>query len=42
MASPADVSFPYGFPPAGDYRMFVQVKREGQVETGVFDTHVGN
>ena len=35
-----EVSFPYGFPKAGDYRLFVQVKRAGQVETGVFDAHV--
>ena len=36
----AEVSFPYGFPKAGDYRIFVQVKRAGQIETGVFDAHV--
>ena len=34
------VSFPYGFPKAGEYRIFVQIKRSGQVETGVFDAHV--
>jgi hypothetical protein len=36
----AEVSFPYGFPKAGEYRIFVQIKRGGQVETGVFDTDV--
>jgi len=35
-----EVSFPYGFPKAGEYRIFVQVKRAGQIETGVFDAHV--
>jgi hypothetical protein len=36
----AEVSFPYGFPKAGEYRIFVQVKHGGQIETGVFDTQV--
>jgi hypothetical protein len=35
-----EVSFPYGFPKPGDYRLFIQVKRAGHVETGVFDIHV--
>jgi hypothetical protein len=36
---PPVVSFPYGVPSPGDYRVFVQVKRNGQIETGVFDAH---
>jgi hypothetical protein len=35
-----EVSFPYGFPKAGEYRIFVQIKRGGHIETGVFDTLV--
>jgi len=39
---PAVVSFPYGFPKAGGYRLIVQVKRAGKVETGIFDARVEN
>ena len=35
-----DVGFPYGFPSAGRYRIFVQMKHAGTVETGVFDAEV--
>ncbi|MHB8736616.1 MAG: hypothetical protein ACYC6M_15040 [Terriglobales bacterium] len=35
-----DVTFLYGFPKPGAYRIFVQVKRRSQIETGVFDTLV--
>jgi hypothetical protein len=35
-----EVTFPYGFPDAGDYRLFVQIKRNGQVQTATFDTHI--
>ncbi len=31
------VSFPYGVPTAGRYRVFVQMKRAGKVETGGFE-----
>jgi hypothetical protein len=37
---PPEVRFPYGFPQAGNYRIFVQIKRGGRVETGVFDARV--
>jgi hypothetical protein len=37
---PNEVTFPFGFPEAGDYRLFLQVKRAGRVETAVFDAHV--
>ena len=42
MAWSSEVSFPYGFPRTGDYRLFVQIKRGGKVETGVFDTRISN
>ncbi len=34
------VEFPYAFPKAGRYRVWVQVKRAGKVLTGVFDAEV--
>jgi hypothetical protein len=39
-ALPNEVSFPYGFPSAGRYRLFVQMKHGETVETGVFDADV--
>jgi len=35
---PNTVSFPYGFPAPGNYRIFVQMKHGNVVETGSFDT----
>ena len=37
---PNEVSFPYGFPSSGRYRIIVQMKHGGTVETGVFDAGV--
>jgi hypothetical protein len=37
---PSTISFPYGFPRAGAYRIFVQVKHAGRVVTGAFDVRV--
>jgi hypothetical protein len=34
------VEFPYGFPSAGRYRIFIQMKHGNTVETGVFDVDV--
>jgi hypothetical protein len=43
MASPKmnpEISIPYGFPKPGNYRLFVQVKRRGQIQTAFFDIDV--
>jgi hypothetical protein len=38
---PSIVSFPYGFPGPGTYRIIVQMKHGSVVETGFFDAEVG-
>lgn len=37
---PGFISLPYEFPASGNYRIWVQVKMNGKVETAVFDTAV--
>lgn len=37
---PNTVEFPYGFPTAGRYRIFVQMKHGSTIETGTFDAIV--
>lgn len=38
--TPQEVDFPYGFPTAGPYRVIIQMKHGGTIETGVFDAAV--
>ena len=35
------VTFPYAFPTAGNYRIWLQIKRNGKILTGIFDAKVG-
>ena len=37
---PNEVTFPYGFPSPGRYRIFVQMKHGNTIETGIFDATV--
>jgi len=39
---PNAVGFPYGFPTAGAYRIFVQMKHGQTIETGAFDACAGS
>ena len=39
---PSEISFPYGFPKPGPYRIVVQTKRAGHIVTGIFDANVEN
>ena len=39
-ATPSTVTFPFGFPAPGQYRIFVQIKRAGAIVTGAFDADV--
>jgi hypothetical protein len=41
MRFPSRIQFPYNFPRAGAYRVFVQVKRAGKIQTAAFDVDVG-
>jgi hypothetical protein len=37
---PAEADFPYAFPTPGDYRIIVNMKHAGVIETGIFDATV--
>ena len=40
LPAPCSLSFPYAFPQPGHYRLWVQVKRDRRILTGVFDADV--
>jgi len=40
MGPPGEITIPYGFPEAGRYRIWLQVKLHGEVQTAAFDTDV--
>jgi hypothetical protein len=40
LAAGSEISTPYAFPKAGRYRIWVQVKRSGQIVTAAFDVNV--
>lgn len=37
---PSEIGFPWVFPKPGRYRVFVQFKRAGKIETAAFDVDV--
>lgn len=42
LAATSTVAFPYAFPKIGNYRVWVQVKKQGRVLTGAFNIPVGS
>jgi len=40
LATTSEVAFPYAFPKAGNYRVWVQVRKGGRILTGAFDAPV--
>jgi len=40
--APNEIAFPYGFPQPGDYRLFLQTKRSGHIDTAIFDARISH